>query len=85
MSEPQTNEKAEKIVVLHGFSPEEAMKIVRIVKAKVEGAEDAAFATTTETNLNWKLSFLIEHVSEEHQQFRELRQKAAQAKKETNN
>ena len=73
--------KEEKIIVLHGFSAEEAMEILKAVKSAVPTAKDAAFATTTETNLQWKLSYLIEHVSEEHQQFREYREKQLNAKK----
>lgn len=70
----------QKIVVLHGFSPEEAVAVMKAVKSAVAGAADAAFCTSTETNLDWKLSYLVEHVSEEHQQFKEMR--AAQLKAE---
>jgi hypothetical protein len=70
----------EKIVLLHGFTPDEAMLVVRAVKGALPSAADAAFATSTATNLEWKLSYLVEHVSEEHQQFRVMREKAAKAK-----
>ena len=69
----------EKIVVLHGFTPEEATELMKAVKAALPSARDAAFATTTPTNLEWKLSYLFEHVAEEHRAFKELR--ARQAKK----
>ena len=68
----------QKIVVLHGFTPEEAVALMKSVKASVPGAADAAFATSTATNLDRKLSYLVEHVSEEHRQFKETR--TAQAK-----
>jgi hypothetical protein len=61
----------QKIVVLHGFTPEESLAAMRALKAALPAA-DAAFATTTETNLGWKLADLIEHVAEEHRQFREM-------------
>jgi hypothetical protein len=61
----------QKIVVLHGFSPEEAIAAMRALKAAIPGAQEAAFATTTETNMGWKLGDLIEHVAEEHRQYRE--------------
>jgi hypothetical protein len=41
----------------------------------VPGAADAAFAASTQTNLGWKLGDLIEHVSEEHRQYKEMTKK----------
>jgi Domain of unknown function (DUF3783) len=66
----------QKIIVLHGFTPEEALTAMRALKAALPNAGDTAFATTTETNLGWKLSKLIEHVTEEHRRFREMPRKA---------
>lgn len=62
----------QKIVVLHGFSPEEAIAAMRALKAAIPSAHEAAFATTTETNMGWKLADLLEHVAEEHRQYREM-------------
>ena len=56
----------QKIIVLHGFKPEEALAAMRVLKAALPSAADAAFATTTETNLGWKVGELMEHISEEH-------------------
>jgi hypothetical protein len=67
----------QKVVVLHGFAPEEVMAAMRALKAALPSAADAAFATSTETNLGWKLGDLVEHVAEEHRQYRET----AKAKK----
>jgi hypothetical protein len=62
----------QKIVILHGFTPEESLAAMRALKSALPSAGDAAFATTTETNLGWKLKDLIEHVAEEHRQYREM-------------
>jgi hypothetical protein len=62
----------QKVVVLHGFNPEEALIAMRALKAALPSAADAAFATSTETNLGWKLKDLVEHVSEEHRQYRDI-------------
>ena len=62
----------QKVIVLHGFTPEEALVAMRALKATIPSAADAAFATSTETNLGWKLRDLIEHVAEEHRQYREI-------------
>jgi hypothetical protein len=56
----------QKVIVLHGFPPEEALAAMRAIKAALPEARDAAFATTTETNLTWKVSELVGHVAEEH-------------------
>jgi hypothetical protein len=61
----------QKVIVLHGFTPEEALVAMRALKAALPSAVDAAFATSTETNLGWKLKDLVEHVAEEHRQYRE--------------
>jgi hypothetical protein len=65
----------QKVVVLHGFSPEEAVAAMRALKAALPSAAEAAFATSTETNLEWKLKDLVEHVTEEHRQYREMSRK----------
>ncbi len=56
-----------KAVVLHGFSNEEALGVLRAVRALGLAGEPPAFATTTVSNLDWKLSELLEHLAEEHQ------------------
>ncbi len=56
----------QRLVLLHGFSREEAISIMRSVRRESNGGGDVAFATTTPTNLGWKVRDLIEHVAEEH-------------------
>ena len=58
-----------KIVLLHGFTAEEAVAAMRALKAALPEAKDAAFAMSTPSNLEWKLKDLFEHVGEEHRQF----------------
>jgi hypothetical protein len=67
----------QKIVILHGFSPEEALAAMRAIKGAIPSVTDAAFATSTETNMNWKLKELLDHVSKEHRLYMD----AAKAKK----
>ncbi len=66
----------QKIIVLHGFTQDEAVQAMRAVKAALPPAADAAFAMSTPTNLEWRLADLIDHVAEEHRQFRESSAKA---------
>jgi hypothetical protein len=62
----------QKIVVLHGFTQDEAVIAMRALKAALPSAADAAFAMSTPTNLTWKLEELVEHVGEEHRQMKEM-------------
>lgn len=49
---------------------------MRAVKSALPEAREAAFATTTPSNLEWKVSDLLEHIAEEHAWFRENPSKA---------
>ncbi|MCE5255837.1 MAG: DUF3783 domain-containing protein [Spirochaetaceae bacterium] len=55
-----------KAVILHGFTGEQALQVMRAVKALGISPQDTAFATTTPSNLKWKVSELVEQLSEEH-------------------
>jgi hypothetical protein len=56
----------QKVILMHGFTTDEAVAAMRAIKAALPAAKDAAFATTTQANLEWKVSELLGHVSEEH-------------------
>jgi len=60
-----------KAVILHGFTNEEALAVMRAVKALGLGPESTAFATTTPTSIGWKVGDLVEHLAEEHAMTRE--------------
>jgi len=55
-----------KAVILHGFTDEEALAVMRAVKALGLGAGSTAFATTTPASIGWKVGDLVEHLAEEH-------------------
>ena len=61
----------QKIIIMHGFSAEEALAAMRALKSALPSTADTAFAMSTPTNLEWKLKDLFEHVGEEHRQFKE--------------
>jgi hypothetical protein len=62
-----------RVIVLHGFTQEEAVAAMRLLKSGMDSAKDAAFAMTTPTNLEWKLADLLEHVLEEHEGMKKTR------------
>jgi ribosomal silencing factor RsfS len=55
-----------KLVLFHGFSQEETIKLMRAVKQALADPRETAFAMTTESNQDWTVRDLIEHVGEEH-------------------
>jgi hypothetical protein len=65
----------QRIIILHGFTAEEAVAAMRSLKESLPAAKDAAFAMSTPTNLQWKLADLIEHIGEEDRQFKNKRDK----------
>jgi len=65
-----------KAVILHGFRDEEALAVMRAVKALKLGAGSTAFATTTPTSMGWKVSDLVEHLAEEQAMMKERIRKA---------
>ncbi|MBI9103021.1 MAG: DUF3783 domain-containing protein [Spirochaetales bacterium] len=66
------NEKKpdERVVLIHGFSREETMKILKAVKSKVSDPAGVAFSMTTSTNIEWKIKDLVNEVREEHEYLR---------------
>lgn len=63
-------------VVLHGYTNEEALTVMRAIKALGLGASDTAFATTTPTSIGWTVEDLLLHLSEEHEAVKAARKKA---------
>jgi len=53
----------DRIVILHGYEKEEAVKIMRRIKELMP--YHIIFATTTHTSLQWKLENLIDELREE--------------------
>lgn len=64
----QTQKDGGPVVVIHGLSPEDTLKAMRAVKAAMGAESDIAFASSTPTNLSWKLDELIAQVRAEHQE-----------------
>jgi hypothetical protein len=58
------------VILMHGLSQEEALAVMRAAKAALPDPARAAFAMTTETSLDWKVSELLEHLAEEHRAHR---------------
>jgi hypothetical protein len=57
----------ERMVLIHGFSRDETIAVMRAAKTAVSDPQGVAFTTSTPTNLDWKLCDLIVEVREEHE------------------
>jgi len=68
--ESEQNEKDERLVLIHGFSRDETIAIMRAAKAAAADPQGIAFTTSTPANLDWKLRDLIVEVREEHEYMR---------------
>ena len=64
------NDRGYRVVFMHGFSHDEVVRIMRGVKSVVGDPETVAFCMSTENNLEWKISDLINDVTEEHDYMR---------------
>ncbi|ANQ53090.1 MULTISPECIES: DUF3783 domain-containing protein [Thermosipho] len=61
-----------RFVILHGFEKDDIFKVMKILKENFPEKE-LIFATTTPTNLNWKLSDLIVEIEKEHKVMKKMR------------
>lgn len=67
----ENNEPDERVVLIHGFSREETIAVMRAAKSVTQDSQGIAFTTSTPTNLDWKLRDLIAEVREEHEYMRQ--------------
>ena len=57
----------DRVILIHGFSREETVTIMRAVKSAAQDPQGIAFTTSTPSNLEWKLRDLITEVRGEHE------------------
>jgi hypothetical protein len=62
----------ERMVLIHGFSREETITIMRAAKSVSADPQGIAFTTSTPSNIEWKLRDVITEVREEHEYMRTL-------------
>ena len=60
-----------KTIILHGFSQEEALKVMGAVKAGWENPKEIAFAMSTPHSVEMKLGDVLADIAEEHRYFRD--------------
>ncbi|OQY10259.1 MAG: hypothetical protein B6I29_01865 [Marinitoga sp. 4572_148] len=68
------------VIILNGFNNDEINKIMRAIK-NVEGLPRIIFATTTKTNVNWKIGDLINELKQEDMEVKKALKKTLNEKK----
>jgi len=63
-------EESQKTVILHGFSQEEALAVMRLVKGASSDPAGLIFAMTTEQSLERPLKQTLADLAEEHGYFK---------------
>ncbi|ACJ74668.1 hypothetical protein H17ap60334_08780 [Thermosipho africanus H17ap60334] len=67
--------KEKAFLIIHGFEKrDELFKLIKLLKDNFPEKE-LIFATTTPTNLEWKLSDLIVEIEKEHEFMKKTKQK----------
>ncbi|HCF38423.1 hypothetical protein Ob7_02035 [Thermosipho africanus Ob7] len=67
--------KEKAFLIIHGFEQrDELFKLIKLLKDNFPEKE-LIFATTTPTNLEWKLSDLIVEIEKEHEFMKKTKQK----------
>ncbi|MCF7928258.1 MAG: DUF3783 domain-containing protein [Spirochaetales bacterium] len=64
------NSDDQRIVFLHGFNQDQAVRIMRAVKQVTDDPAGIAFSMSTPNNIEWTVKDLISEVREEHEYMR---------------
>lgn len=75
---------SEKLIMFHGFSQEETLGLLKMIKANLEEPRSVAFCMTTDTNLDWKIRDLIADVTEEHDYMMKMEDSRAEQRRDEN-
>ncbi|QTA38133.1 DUF3783 domain-containing protein [Thermosipho ferrireducens] len=67
-------EKEKRYIIMHGFSRDEVLKILKLMRENFPEKE-LIFATTTPINITWKLEDLINEIDKEHETMKKLKHK----------
>ncbi len=57
----------DRTIMIHGFTDEEVISIIKAVKKVSSDPEKIAFSMTTEKNINWTVNQLLSEVQAEHE------------------
>ncbi|HRB91457.1 MAG TPA: DUF3783 domain-containing protein, partial [Fervidobacterium sp.] len=61
----------ERVIIMHNFEKGEVSKLLKVVREAFPDKE-FIFASTTPTNLEWKVQDLIGELKKEHEEFKKM-------------
>lgn len=67
----------ERVVIMHNFEKGEISKLLKVIRETFPDKE-FIFASTTPTNLEWKLQDLIGELQKEHEEFKKMKNQDSQ-------
>ncbi|MBM7559056.1 DUF3783 domain-containing protein [Marinitoga litoralis] len=69
------------VIILNGFDSDQINKLMKAIK-NVEGLPRIIFATTTKTNVEWKIGDLIKELKQEDAEVKKALREALEKKSE---
>jgi len=62
----------ERVIIMHNFEKAEISKLLKVIREAFPDKE-FIFASTTPTNLEWRVQDLIGELKKEHEEFRKMK------------
>lgn len=69
----------ERVIIMHNFEKGEVSKLLKVVREAFPDKE-FIFASTTPTNLEWKVQDLIGELKKEHEEFKKMKEQSQENK-----
>ncbi|MGB4752675.1 MAG: DUF3783 domain-containing protein [Fervidobacterium sp.] len=63
----------ERVIIMHNFEKGEVSKLLKVIREAFPDKE-FIFASTTPTNLEWKVQYLIGELKKEHEEFKKMKE-----------
>ena len=69
----------ERVIIMHNFEKGEVSKLLKVVREAFPDKE-FIFASTTPTNLEWRVQDLIGELKKEHEEFKKMKEQSQENK-----
>ena len=69
----------ERVLIMHNFEKGEVSKLLKVIREAFPDKE-FIFASTTPTNLEWKVQDLIGELKKEHEEFKKMKEQSQENK-----
>jgi len=69
----------ERVIIMHNFEKGEVSKLLKVIREAFPDKE-FIFASTTPTNLEWKVQDLIGELKKEHEEFKKMKEQSQENK-----